>query len=104
MNRADVCVAAMSIEEIRAELDPTEYTVACNPVISEELKDIIKNSGVPVDFGNYDVRCYYTQQLAEQLVHEPDEHGFADIKISEVAINEVCMLQMAYDIVMFVAL
>lgn len=104
MNHAETHPSKMSIEEIRERLNPVECTVACNPVISRQLREIITNSGVPVDFGNYDVRCYYTDQLAEQLLHEPDEHGFADIKLSDVAIKELLMLEKAYDILMFVAL
>lgn len=98
-------VSNMSVEEVRNKLNPTEYTVACNPEISLELKRIIKDN-IERDFGNYDTNLYYMGYVAEALLHEPEEHDLAHINniLSEQMVNEILMLEKAYDILMFVSL
>lgn len=91
----------ITIEQIREKLDASEYVVACNPAISPELKQIIKEHLMP-DISNYDSKLYYTYWIEEQLVNSPEECGFEHVELSEEMIDEVVMLEKAYDILMFI--
>lgn len=99
-----VTINDMNEKAIKEKLDPSELMVACNPKLSEGFKDALAQGFIEPDLANFGVRAYYTDSLAEQLVHEPDEYVLEHLDISDDIIKDLLMLETVYDLVMFVDL